>query len=129
MPQVKRILVYVDTDRNNSAMRHDQLAEQNETGCRRGGKKKKPLLSREVILLFFDRTAAMILRSSGKTPSLIAPARRVKQNIDRLITGPVSLTGIHGFPGGNPAGQILKSVIRSLPAVKPDGFVFPIQIK
>ncbi|NMT50792.1 universal stress protein, partial [Vibrio parahaemolyticus] len=47
--------------------------------------------------------------------------------VDVLVMGTLARTGISGYVIGNTAENILQSINCSLVALKPDGFVSPIQ--
>jgi nucleotide-binding universal stress UspA family protein len=63
----------------------------------------------------------------GHTADVI-PAAVTKYRINLLVMGTVARTGIGGLVMGNTAERVLDDVSRSFIAVKPPGFVSPIQL-
>ena len=61
------------------------------------------------------------------SPDAMIPSFIKKHKVDILIMGTVARTGISGFLIGNTAENILQEVDCSLMALKPPGFVSPIQ--
>ena len=59
-------------------------------------------------------------------PEEIIPDIAVEENIDLIVMGTLSRTGIPGFFIGNTAEKILQRVNCSVMSVKPDGFLSPV---
>jgi nucleotide-binding universal stress UspA family protein len=64
----------------------------------------------------------------GEAEDLI-PSFVVSQGIDLVVMGTVARTGIAGFIIGNTAERLLRRLVCSVLAVKPDGFVTPIRLE
>ena len=61
-------------------------------------------------------------------PANLIPAFAEHQNVDLIVMGTVTRTGIAGYFIGSTAEDVLQQVSCSVLAVKPDGFVTPVQI-
>jgi len=59
---------------------------------------------------------------------LVIPAFAQQQQVDVIVMGTVARTGVSGLIMGNTAEKILGSVQCSVLAVKPNGFVSPVQL-
>ncbi len=64
----------------------------------------------------------------GEAGDLISDTAK-KNRVDLIVMGTVGRTGIPGFFIGNTAEKILQQVDCSVMAVKPDGFISPIEIE
>lgn len=62
-------------------------------------------------------------------PDFRIPELTVKEDIDLLVMGTVSRTGIAGFFIGNTAEEILNQVNCSMLTLKPEGFVSPVTLE
>ena len=60
---------------------------------------------------------------------LLIPQAAKREQIDLIVMGTVSRTGISGFLIGNTAEKILHQVDCSVLAVKPEGFITPVKLK
>lgn len=72
-----------------------------------------------------DRTHTHVLKGNA---GAIVPEVAEKYDIELLMMGTVARSGIAGFFMGNTAERILHHVPCSVLAVKPDGFVSPVQL-
>jgi universal stress protein E len=56
----------------------------------------------------------------------VIPERAERKRADLIVMGTLSRSGVRGFLMGNTAEKILQKVDCSVLAVKPDGFVTPV---
>ncbi|HJL15696.1 MAG TPA: amino acid permease [Sandaracinaceae bacterium LLY-WYZ-13_1] len=73
----------------------------------------------------FDRQRTHIHLIEGE-PSKVIPEVAEAQDVDLIIMGTVCRTGVSGFLIGNTAENVLQRVDRAVLAVKPRGFVTPV---
>ncbi|MDJ0950901.1 MAG: universal stress protein [Alphaproteobacteria bacterium] len=62
-------------------------------------------------------------------PAQAIPQAVQEKNVDLIVMGTVSRTGIAGFFIGNTAEEVLRQVDCSVLTVKPDGFVTPVTVE
>jgi nucleotide-binding universal stress UspA family protein len=74
-----------------------------------------------------DHERAHVHLVEGKASEVI-PALAQSHDIDLIVMGTVSRTGISGFLIGNTAESVLQRVNCSVLAVKPPGFVTPVDL-
>ena len=72
-----------------------------------------------------DEIAHRIVLTRG-LPRHVVPLAIADHDVDLLVMGTVSRTGIPGFVIGNTAERILNSLDCSVVTIKPDGFVSPV---
>lgn len=82
----------------------------------------------QLVQSFGDRLAGAHAVNRRGEPETVIPGFVVAQGIDLVVMGTVARSGIAGLLIGNTAERVLRKLPCSVLAVKPDGFVSPVEL-
>jgi nucleotide-binding universal stress UspA family protein len=102
----------------------DEIAEANEQARRTAAESLETLTAR-----FGDRLGAAAVELRRGRPEEVIPEFVVEQDVDLVVLGTVGRGRLAGFLIGNTAERLLRKLVCSVVAVKPDGFVSTVRVE